>query len=232
MKRKYFLQLIVLCLLAAGCKKESGKKEYCRITKLLKNGNQEIDIKYGDNEKISSIENIVTKEVSSYKYLKDTVFITATKSGNLLYKLVVTNNKNHFATNVRMELGPNEWINQAFTYEGNRVVSNKATNSDGFSETVSYIWKNGNIDVLVNDGEIIKYEYYTDKNFQEGDFRAIQQLLTGYRIYEYKNLVKSSGSPDPSTYFTYLFDDTGRVTEVTATTTNISTSYQIEYDCN
>jgi hypothetical protein len=130
-----------------------------------------------------------------------------------------------------MELGPNEWINQAFTYEGRRIITNKATNSDGQSETASYIWENGNIDVLVIEGDIIQYEYYTDKNFQDGDYRAIQQLLTGYRIHEYKNLLKSSETGGATTYFTYTFDDSGRITEAVATSTNTTTSYQIEYDC-
>lgn len=229
--KKIIIIPIVLFALFAACKKESAKKEYCRITKLIKNGNQEIDIKLGDNEKISSIGNNVTKEVSNYKYVKDTVFVEAFKNGILLYKLIVTNNKDHFATNVRMDLGPNEWINQAFTYEGKRVVHNNATNSDGESETASYIWENGNIDVLVNGLETSHFEYYTDKNFQDGDFLAVQQLLAGYRIYEYKNLLKSIETNSKTTYYTYTFDEKGRISEVTATSTNASTSYKIEYDC-
>jgi uncharacterized lipoprotein YehR (DUF1307 family) len=233
MKKKYFLPVVAfaLCVFFSRCKKESEKKEYCRITKLIKNGNEEIDIKFGDNEKISSIENNVTKELSTYKYEKDTVFISASKNGTLLYKLVVTNNKDHFAKNVLMQLGPNEWINQAFTYEGRRIVHNNATNSDGESETASYIWENGNIDVLVNVVETTHFEYYPDKNFQDGDFLAVQQLLVGYRIYEYKNLLKSMETNNNKTYYTYLFDEKGRVSEVTATSNNPSISYKIEYDC-
>jgi hypothetical protein len=233
MKSKNFLVLVftIVCLLLFACKKESGKKEYCRITKLIKNGNEVIDIKFGDNEKISSIENNVTKELSTYKYSKDTVYITASKNGTLMYKLVVTNNNDHFASNVLMQLGPNEWVNQAFTYEGRKVVTNKATNSDGLSEIASYTWKDGNIDVLVNEVETTYYEYYPDKKFQDGDYGVIEYLFAGYRIYECKNLMKSSETNGKIIYYTYTFDGSGRITEAIATSNNTSTSYKIEYDC-
>lgn len=233
MKKKYSFPVIaiVLCIVFSNCKKDNEKQPYCRITKMIKNGTSEIDVKFGDNEKISSIENKVSKEVSTYKYVKDSVFIEFTKGGSIQYRLVVVNNKDHFAKSVLYKFGPNEWVNQVFTFEGNRVVTNKATNSDGQTEIASYIWKDGNVEVLVNEMETTHFEYYMDKKSQVGDFRAIQYLLGGYRLIETKNLLKSEETNNKKTYYTYVFDESGRITEAIATSNNSSTSYTIEYDC-
>jgi YD repeat-containing protein len=238
MKRKLnfpLFCLLMMLLVSTGCKKESGKKERCRITKLIKNGTEEYNIKYGDNEKISSIELTPGTEKHAYAYNGDKVTITVTENGNFQHRWIVTTNKNDFATNVLLENNQSgsDWFNQAFTYEGTRVTSNKATDSGGNdSATANYIWENGNPAVLINEGDVFNYEYYTDKNYQPGDWRYIQQLLVGYKIYEYKNLFQSSEINGNKTYYTYNFDDAGRITEATSTSDNITTTFKIEYDCN
>jgi hypothetical protein len=232
MKRKILLALLVLFTIA-GCKKDTDKKENCRVTKLTRNGTSVYDIKYGDNEKISSIELSPGNEKYAYKYQGDKVTITFTKNGSFEYRLIVTNNKNGFATNVLME--DNEsgsiWANQRFTYEGTRLVSNTVTDSDGNDSAVTnYIWEDGNPAVQIYDGYTFNYEYYTDKNYQPGDYRYINQLIVGYKTFEYKNLYKSSQG-SYTTYFTYNFDDAGRIISTTGTSPNVTTTFQIEYDC-
>ena len=102
-----------------------------------------------------------------------------------------------------------------------------------FPEDVAFLRIDENYTKLfINDGDVYNYEYYTDKNYQPGEWRYIQQLIAGYKIYEYKNLLKSSKVNGNTTYFTYNFNDAGRITEAISTSSNITTTFKIEYDCH
>src|SRR5688500_12186285 len=192
MKKK--LNILVYCVLTVlmittGCKKESDKKDSCRITGLIRNGTLGYDIDYGDNEKISSVELIPGKEKYIYTYEGNKVIITATYNGNFDYRYVITTNKNGFATNVRMEFNESGtfWNNKAYTYDGNRMVSLKECDTLCIdSATAVYIWEDGNSAVYISVGNVSNYEYYTDKNYQPGDWRYINQLINGYKTFEYK----------------------------------------------
>lgn len=233
MKTNIVIVIIATLLINTSCKKETGKKESCRITKLTYNGALVYDIKYGDNEKISSIETMPGNEKSSYKYEKDKTTITYTTNNNFDYRMIVTTNKNGFATNVRMEFDQagTKWVNQAFTFDGNKVMKNDATEHNGGSATVNYTWANGNISALAEENDIIDYTYYTDQKFQPGEWRDIQQLLAGYKIYEYKNLLESQVSGGKTTNYTYLFDDKGRIAQAKSTSTSVTYTFDIEYEC-
>jgi hypothetical protein len=230
--KKYFLIIIVLALLVTSCKKESGKKENCRITKLVKNDKEIINITYGDNEKISSMYNQFSKELRTYSYSGNKTTIESNYNGNFPRKIIITNNKDQFATNVRIEIPPNEWYNYAYTYDGHHVITNNATNWEGVTGVANFIWENGNLSVLVSGGSVYTYEYYTDKDFQDGDWRAIDQLLAGYRLYEHKNLVKSVLINNNKAIYTYVFDEKGRIKEATQSSPNNPLNYKIEYECN
>jgi hypothetical protein len=238
MKRK--LKILAFCLLtvlmiSTGCKKDTDKKESCRITRLTRNGTVVYEIKYGDNGKISSLEPIPGKEKHTYAYEGNKVIITATYNGNFDYRYVITTNKNGFATNVRMEFNEagSIWNNKAITYEGTRVVSELETESGSDnSATNNYTWEGGNPAVFMIDNNVFNYEYYTDKNYQPGDWLYIQQLLWGYKKFEYKNLVKSTTGNSNTTFYTYNFDDAGRITEAKSTSPNATTIFKIEYACD
>lgn len=233
MKIKILLGVLVLFTIAA-CKKDSDKKEKCRITKLTMNGTTAYEIKYGDNEKVSSVELIPGKEKFTYAYEGNNVIITASYNGYFDYRYIVTNNKNGLAINVLMEFDESGsiWNNRKFTYEDTRLVSTTETEStSNDSATINFIWEDGNPAVMINNGDIFNYEYYTDKNYQPGDWRYINQLINGYKIYDYKNLFKSAKSAE-TTYYTYSFDDAGRITTATSTTSNSTTTFTIEYDCD
>jgi hypothetical protein len=234
MKRKILLSVLVLFAIA-GCKKDNEKKEPCRVTKLITNGSKSYDISYGDDERISSMLNTSNNLLSSYKYKGDTTTITVTMNGNFQHRMIITNNSAGFATNVlteENESGSN-WYNRAFTYEGTRVVRNIVTDYVGNSDTAKYIWENGNPAVFIDEeGEVYNYEYYTDKKYQAGDWRYIQEFIEQYRIYECKNLLKSWERNNLKTLFIYNFDDAGRITEVTATSASTTYTIKTEYDCN
>src|SRR5262249_44965107 len=148
---------------------------------------------------------------------------------------IVTNNKNGFASNILLEQNESgsDWFNQSITYEGKRIARNTVKDSGGGADsaTIDYIWEDGNPTVVLGDGDMFHYDYYKDKNWQSGDWRNIQQLIGGYKIYEYQNLLKSQEINTNMTYYTYLYDEAGRIIEATGTAKNITTVYTIEYAC-
>ena len=234
MKRLFsVLSITIICCAIYSCKKDSEKKSYCRITKLIFNDSREYDIKFGDNEKISAIEVMPDKLVSSYKYENGKTIITVNLNGNFQYRLIVTTNSKGFATNVLAEENQagTIWYNQAYTYEGNRVVNNKLTDYAGNSDDVNYIWEDGNISTLVEENDIYEYKYYADKKFQPGDWRDIQQLLSGYKLYECKNLLQSYEYNGKTTVYTYQFDDEGKIVEAKSTNSSNTSTFKVEYDC-
>jgi hypothetical protein len=235
MKRFFsVLSITIICWTLHSCKKESEQEPYCRITKLTFDNSKEFYVKYGDDGKISTIEVIPDKFVYSYKYENGKTILTAVLNGKFEYRLIITNNNKGFATNVlaeENEAGTN-WFNQAFTYEGNRVINNTITDYGGNSVEVNYIWEDGNISTIVEENDIYKYKYYTDKKFQAGDWRDIQQLLSGYKLYECKNLLQSYEYNGMTTVYTYKFDEAGKIVEAKSTNSNNMSIFKLEYECN
>jgi hypothetical protein len=218
-----------------ACKKDKEKQSECRVTRLIRENGQTYDFTYGDDGKLKSMLSLPTNELSSFSYNGNKTTVNVTKNGNFNLKLFVTNNAAGLATNILIETlaSGKDWFNQAITYEGQKIVSNEVTDSGGNDSAIaSYIWKDGNPSVLINDGDIFHYEYYTEKPFQPGDWRDIQQLIGGYRIYQYQNLLQSSEINGNKTYYTYKFDESGRIIQSTSTSKNISTVFDIKYECN
>jgi hypothetical protein len=234
MKRFISVLLVtIICWTLYSCKKESEKEPSCRISRLTFNNSNEYYIKYGDDGKISTIEVMPDKYVYTYKYENGKTILTAVLNGKFQYRLIITNNNKGFATNVlaeENEAGTN-WFNQAFTYEGNRVINNTMTDYGGNSVEVNYLWEDGNISTIVEDNDIYNYKYYTDKKFQAGDWRDIQQLLSGYKLYETKNLLQTYEYNGKTTVYTYKFDETGKIVEAKSTSSNNANIFKIEYEC-
>jgi hypothetical protein len=228
------LSIMIICWTIHSCKKESEKEPSCRISRLIFNNSKEYNIKYGDDGKISAIEVMPDKLVSSFKYENGKTIITYVLNGKYQLRLIVTPNNRGFATNVLAEEDEagTTWFNQAFTYEGDRVVNNKMTDYVGNLEEVDYIWDDGNISTIVEENDIYNYKYYTDKKFQAGDWRGIQQLLSGYKLYESKNLVQTYEYNGKTTVYTYKFDEAGKIVEAKSTNSNNTSIFKVEYECN
>jgi hypothetical protein len=111
------------------------------------------------------------------------------------------------------------------------VATNDATDYNGNSASKNYTWENGNISTLVEGNHVINYKYYADKKFQVGDWGDIQQFLSGFRIYENKNLVQSAEINGTTTTYAYQFDDEGRIVEAKSTTTIATNTFKVEYEC-
>ena len=232
MKMKIIFPVILLLITTISCKKEKDNQNNCRINRII-NGTGTYEFNYGNDGKLSTMVLLPDNEKSTYEYDGKTTTITVTKNGNFRRRWIITNNNNGFASNILLHENESgsDWYNQAITYEGKRMVRNKVTDSGGDSATGYYIWEGGNPVVFINQGDMIHYDYYEEKKWQIGDWRNIQQLITGYKTYEYENLFKSSEINGNWTYYTYLYDEAGRVIEATGMSKNITNVYTIEYAC-
>ena len=238
MLKKILINLISLIIISSpftACKKDKEKKPECRITRITKNGTQTYDLTYGDDNKLKSILVLPMNELSSFSYSGNITTVLVTKNGNFTRKMIVTNNTNGLATNILIEnnTAGNDWFNQAITYEGQHIISNYATDSGGNPpESIEYIWKEGNPSVLINSGDIFHCEYYKEKQFQVGDWRDIQQLIVGYRIYQYQNLLQLIEINSNKSYYTYKFDESGRITQTKETSKNSEVIFDLKYECD
>jgi YD repeat-containing protein len=217
-----------------GCKKKNDSKPKCRISRLTKNKTQTYDFTYDSNGKLSSILLLPDNRKTLFSYEGKKTIIIATYKGNFDYRMIVDNNASGLATNVRYEEDPAgiDWFNQAFSYDGRKLSSNLITNVALDTTKVNYIWDNDNLTTLVSEGDVFHFKYYTDKPYQPGDWRYIQQLITGYRIYDHKNLFQSQEINGNAIYYTYQFDANGRITEASATELNYTNTFKIEYACD
>lgn len=224
---------VLFILLNGGCKKKHDSKPDCRIVRLTKDKTQTYDLVYGSDGKLSSILWLPYNQHILFSYESNKTIITVNHNGNFDYRMIVDNNASGLATNVRYEedQAGNYWFNQAYSYTGRQLNSNLITDVAKDTTKASYIWENGNLATLVSEGDVYNFKYYTDKPYQPGDWRYIQQLLTGYWIYDHKNLYQSQEINGNTTYFTYQYDANGRIVEATSTATNFTSSYKIEYAC-
>jgi YD repeat-containing protein len=224
---------ILFILLNGSCKKKNDSKPECRIVRLTKK-TQTFDLSYGSNGKVSSILLMPDNDLTSFSYEGNKTIITVTHKGNFDYRMIVDNNASGLATNVRYEHDQAgiQWFNQAFIYDGRKVTANLMTDVGLDTVKTNYLWENDNLVTLVSEGDVFHFKYYTDKPYQPGDWRYIQQLITGYWIYNCKNLFQSEEINSHITYYTYQYDTNGRITEVTRTAPNSTTTYKIEYACD
>jgi YD repeat-containing protein len=232
------MKIIFISLLLTGfiaCKKEKANDD-CPITRLIINGGAKTyEFTYGSNRKIGTMLLLPDNELSTYQYEGNKTTITVTKNGSFRNRLIVTNNNNGLASNILLEQNESgsDWFNQAISYEGKNIVRNKVTDvgSGADSAIINYIWEAGNPTVVLSDGDIFHYDYHKEKPWQLGDWRNIQQMIGGYNIYEYRNLLKSQEINGNWTYYTYMYDEAGRIVQATGMTKNVTTTYNIEYAC-
>ncbi len=100
-----------------------------------------------------------------------------------------------------------------FTYDGHGQLIQNTDNETGLGTTqINYIWQNGNITGIIQNGDTATLDYY-DKPSAQGDYFWVAGLnpLT-YGNIHVRNLLKSITDAGASDYFTYTFDGQGKIT--------------------
>jgi hypothetical protein len=225
--------------LSLSCKKEKEQPSTapsCRIVTAL-GGPDTYHFTYNPDGKVSSVLFLPLKQKYTYTYEGSTTKVLYEINGNFESKLIITNNSFGFTTNVRREQNKmgTIWYNQSAEYNGTQIAKMLYTSSDpnGPNFAVNYTWKDGNIASMEGGGQVITYEYYTDKRSMPGDWRSNNEMVEGYRFFDNKNLTKSIKNDSGITEIEYEFDTDGKITKQTVIEPeNIESYTQYEYACN
>lgn len=172
----------------------------------------------------------------------DTIITTFTRAGDSVVanttvprgpvsRVIIHNNKDGLATNIRVTFNFEDalWFNISYEYNGQQLARSVFTSSTRPDTLVTaFTWSAGNMVSSTNDSTTEKFDYYTDQPRQQGDPQFLDQFSQGFEIIRTKDLIRSR---DRLTY-TYEFRPDGKITAVTAKDTvgeTFITHY--DYDC-
>ena len=221
---KIFLIVLLTGLLAA-CKKNHDKQLSCRLMALHSPSGATTFLSYNNEGKLVLEES--GKSINTYTYEGALVTITTYDTGVISQKTIVLNNTIGLAANIRTEYGPNgaNWTNTYYEYEGEEVIRSIATFPSNPPDTTTYLWTDHNMVGQVRDGDTTRFEYYTDKPRQDGDYLYLTQYVSGYEVYRTKNLFKGY----MGITFIYDFTSDGKIAAVKIPANGSVLNY--EYQC-
>lgn len=233
--------MIIICIVLVSCKKSTGKNGGCRIvtaTEEVAGTTYIYNVSYNNEGKIAAM---VTSGGSTltrvFTYKGNTIIVDATFSGTFFYRDSITLNDRGKMINERRfyNTAGTNWTNLAMEYNGDVLLKyNKNTSSSLPIETTLITVTDGNTTKVQGPSSTINYEYWTDKNIQQGEYLEFFAVLElGVNLYPHKNLLKTIDFGGGNTHnFTYEFNPDGQISTVTninGTFTNVVT-YQ--YQCN
>jgi hypothetical protein len=221
-------------ILLAGCKKDKEKKQECRIITCT-DGKQTFHFTYNLDGTMSSMLEMPANDRTDYTYAGNIVTCITTNTGMFVRKRIITNNSDGYAVNVRWEndLSGSDWSNEAHQYNGTQITKTVRTTSSGTGGLiVDYVWNNGNLAQTIVNGNTNDYTYYLDKSYQTGEYRHLNQILTGEKKYNIKNLTKSAEAGSETYTISYEFDEQSRITSFSATSAAGTQTFKYQYECD
>jgi hypothetical protein len=213
-----FIIISSFVVLLDGCKKDDPAPltltPFCQVSSVVQSGNT-YAITYNTAGKPEKI--VYQDEVRTFTYSGNTVTVLLKIDGVFNELKTITLNVDGLPTNVRGDFNESgtEWNNEAFEYNGKEVIKRTGTDSYGSgSEVATYTWQNGNLISNSRSGFFTEqYEYYTDKDFKEGDLYYVEQFIEqSYQYIFNKNLFKSVKVNGNTTTYSYTFDADGKIT--------------------
>lgn len=239
MKQQIILLAFLLSITAAGCRKDNDndKKTRCRITRLTDAiTGLSHTITYNTDGSYKSLKRDDGKNTINFEYADNTVISKIYDANNkITRKATIVLNSNDMAW-IQMEetydAAGNVTNNWSTTYEYNGDQLTKSTyNIIGTMPRPSaYTWSEGNYtEVTDYIGRTVYYEYYTDKNTQQGNYWNLRMLYFGIDqrlITPTKSLFKGFTGYDQ---FSYTFDSQGNIDSVSEDGVVI---YTLQYTCN
>jgi len=219
------LLIVLLTGLLAACKKNHDKQLSCRLTALHAPSGLTTFFSYNNEGKLILEES--GKSITTYTYEGATVTITTYDTGLISRRTIVLNNTLGLAANVRTEYGSDgaNWSNTYHEYDGDEVIRSITTFPSNSPDTVTYLWTGHNMVGQVRGGDTTRFEYYTDKPRQDGDYLYLTQFVSGYEVFRTKDLFKGYAGAT----FIYDFTSDGKIAALKVP--GIGTVYNCEYQC-
>ena len=204
---------------AGGCKKAEATGNSCKVSSVTEPGYSPANISYRADGKIDKITR--EDELRTFTYNGNTTTILITSDGIFSSRKILTYNADGMVVNMRNHYNESgtEWYNDVYEYNGRQITRRTSTDSYGpGAEVNTYIWVNENIanETITQAGTIV-YEYYTDKEYQPGDYHYVNQMLNdSYQVIFNKNLLKNYkvNNNSPVNY-SYSFDNAGKIISIT-----------------
>lgn len=246
MKPTFYSALLALSLFLLSCSKSQNNDDNqpqppasdpfanCLVIQTDRDGFQSHYFEYDAQKRLvrhqySDYENILT-------YNGNTVINTQTYNGAPHYKRTITVNAQGFATNIKVEYPNGTWTNEAYEYDGDRLVKKSThTHSNATLKHTTYQWMDGNMTAeTAPNGDMTTYTFNTDELFQQGENAGIGELELGYKTVRNKNRVKTTKSPSgTTTTYGYSEDSEGKITRKQVTSTSgANYAETIKYKCN
>ncbi len=246
MKRTLFTFMLTLSILFAGCSKsnnenneenppaeESNPFSNCLVIRTERAGFKPHLFTYDEKKRL--IKHQYSDFESTLTYSGNTITILNTFQGNPHYKKTVTVNAQGFATNIRLDNPNLTWSNDAFEYEGNKLVKKSTSSDNNLNLRVTrYLWEDGNMFAEhAPNGKITEYTYNKNESFQQGEKSGISELELGYVLVRNKNRLHTEKTPDGLTItHIYAEDDEGKIISHNVSySSGISYTEAILYQC-
>jgi hypothetical protein len=233
--------MVVICITSTFCKKSSGKNSNCRIVTATGevSGNTNIyNITYNDDGKIAAMVTSGGLPFSrEFTYSGNTIIVNVTASGAFFYKDSITLNNRGPMVNLRryFNTAGTNWINRVLEYNGDVLLKHHLTsNASATPQTSIVTVTNGNTTKVQGPAGTINYEYWTDKNIQQGDFMEFFAMIEyGVNFYPHKNLIKTIDFGGGDTHnFDYELNADGLISKITLVNGSTTNTYSYQYACN
>lgn len=226
-----FVTLVAFTAFFVSCKKNGTSRAQCRITNIISDStHSEIQLDYDMNKRLSIINNKIwgTKVLFSYK--DNFIFKSIVDSSGNIMELDTAILTSTGLINSIVKYYPlhKDFVYDSISYDSHEELIAFAETYTGHKDVVNFVWDNGNIVKSTSNGLVVPYDYYTDKDAQDGDYSRITDILNwGTIMFKCKNQTKSCGSISIS----YTYDGDGKISTMTMLE-NGAVVYRYVYSCD
>lgn len=225
-----------ILLISPSCKKSSSTPS-CKLITVVDQYNSStatINISYNNDGKISTIQRTGSSPSTQvFNYNGNLLMISTSSSGSVTSTdSVVFNSDGLISYSMEKDASNNKTVN-IYTYSGTQLLKSTSQYNGGAIQTTTYTYTNGDLTGSSDGTNTGVYSYYTDKTFADGDYLKLVQLIN-YGAFFVKNAHLIKGFQEGSTVenFNYTFDNTGKITGLTATTGSSIETVTYQYSCN
>ena len=225
-----------ILLISPSCKKSSSSPS-CKLITVIDQYNSTtntINISYNNDGKISTIQETGSSPFKKvFTYSGNLMMITTSNSSSVTSTdSVVLNSDGLISYSMVKDASNNKTVN-TYTYSGTQLLKSTYQYNGGTIQTTTYTYTNGDLTGSSDGSNTAVYNYYTDKTFAEGDFLKLVQLINYGGLYvKNAHLIKGFQQGSTVENFNYIFDNTGKITGVTATTGSNIENVTYQYSCN
>lgn len=225
-----------ILLVSPSCKKSSSSPscQLVTVTDQYNSTTTTINIAYNNDGKISTIQNTGSSPYTKVFTYSGNLLMITTKNGSTVTSTdsVVFNSDGLITYSMIKDASSNKSV-YIYTYSGTQILKSTYQYNAGAITTTTYTFTNGDLTGSSDGTSTAVYNYYTDKTLADGDYLKLVQLINYGGLYvKNAHLIKGFQQGSTVENFNYTFDNTGKITAVTATTGSNIENVTYQYTCN